>query len=305
MSPSVSKIPAFSLGPKSRIVPQEAALAAGSAAFRVLLLLAGIALVVLVWLLASRASRTNVPTASRVLGDLRGEPINQAAGASPATAIAAKEVPSQATAAELTSVRRRHPKPASFPHRMVEFQVSQAERTNAQTSAGFGGSPAKVIFSPAQLAALSGPPLPPGCEDLSFTKLSDFPFDVTREMAEGSENLAAASAATRAKIPEPVQALDNHFVAIQGFLLPLRMNNGLTIEFLLLRNQKMCCFGSVPKVNEWICVQPEGEGVKPIMDQPITVLGRLRVGEIRENGYLVGIYRMEGAQVYMPAETKL
>jgi hypothetical protein len=184
---------------------------------------------------------------------------------------------------------------------MVEFQLSQAEGTNAQTSPGFGGSPAKVIFSPAQLAALSGPPLPPGCEDLAFAKLSGFPLEVTREMAEGANNPAAASAATRAKIPETVQDLDNHLVAIHGFLLPLKMNNGLAIEFLLLRNQNMCCFGSVPKINEWICVQPEGEGVKPIMDQPITVMGRLRVGEIRESGYLVGIYRMEGAQVYMPA----
>ena len=181
---------------------------------------------------------------------------------------------------------------------MVEFQVSQAEGTN--TNGGFGGSPAKVIFSPAQLAALSGPSLPLGCEDLEFTKLSGFPFEVTRQMADGSKDLAAATAATRAKIPKSVQALDNRFVAIRGFLLPLRMNNGLAIEFLLMRNQNMCCFGSVPKVNEWICVQPAGEGVKPAMDQPITVLGKLRVGEIRENGYLVGIYRIDGAKVYAP-----
>jgi hypothetical protein len=183
---------------------------------------------------------------------------------------------------------------------MVEFQVSQADGTNAQSLVSFSSSPAKVIFSPAQLAALKGPPLPPGCEDLSFSKLSDFTFDVTREMAEGSNDLATASAATRAKIPQSVQDLDNQLVAIHGFLLPLKMNNGLTIEFLLMRNQNMCCFGSVPKVNEWICVQPLGEGVKPIMDQPITVIGRLRVGDIRENGYLVGIFRMDGAQVYMP-----
>jgi hypothetical protein len=135
---------------------------------------------------------------------------------------------------------------------------------------------------------------------LGFETLSSFPFDVTREMADGSNNLAAASAATREKIPTAVRALDNHLVAIRGFLLPLRMNNGLTIEFLLMRNQNMCCFGSVPKINEWISVQPDGEGVKPIMDQPITVMGRLRVGEIRENGYLVGIYRMKADQIVMP-----
>ncbi len=61
----------------------------------------------------------------------------------------------------------------------------------------------------------------------------------------------------------------------------------------------MCCFGSVPKINEWICVEPGGEGVKPIMDQPITIMGKLRVGEIRENGFLIGIYKMQAARVYI------
>ena len=35
-------------------------------------------------------------------------------------------------------------------------------------------------------------------------------------------------------------------------------------------------------------------GVKPVMDQPVTLMGKLHVGEMRENGYLTGIYRMEG-----------
>jgi hypothetical protein len=33
------------------------------------------------------------------------------------------------------------------------------------------------------------------------------------------------------------------------------------------------------------------------MDQPITIMGKLRVGEIRENGFLVGIYKMQAAEV--------
>ncbi len=174
---------------------------------------------------------------------------------------------------------------------------AKVEGTNPEAS--FGGNPAKVIFSPSQLAALSEPALPPDCEKLGFETLSGFPFEVTKTMAEGADNPAAASAATRKEIPAVVQALDDHLVAIRGFLLPLKMNNGLTVEFLLLRNQNMCCFGSVPKINEWICVEPRGEGVKPIMDQPITIVGKLRVGEIRENGYLVGIYKMEAEQVYI------
>jgi hypothetical protein len=185
---------------------------------------------------------------------------------------------------------------------MVEYRVNQAAEANAQKALQFGGSPARVIFSPSQLAALPEIPLPPGYQRLGFDSLSAFPFEVTREMAEGTNNLAATPAAARASIPAAVKALDDRLVAIRGFLLPVKMNNGLAFEFLLLRNQNMCCYGSVPKINEWITVQAQGEGVKPIMDQPITVMGRLHVGEIREQGYLVGLYQLDAGQLINPTQ---
>jgi hypothetical protein len=37
-----------------------------------------------------------------------------------------------------------------------------------------------------------------------------------------------------------------------------------------------------------------GAGVKPLMDLPITFEGKLRVGEMFENGYLTGVYLLEG-----------
>ena len=163
-----------------------------------------------------------------------------------------------------------------------------------------GGSPAKVIFSPSQLAALPEVPLPPGYERLGFDVLSGFPYEVTRELAERTNNMAATSVGGWATIPAAVRALDGHRVAIRGFLLPVRMNAGLAFEFLLLRNQNMCCYGSVPKINEWITVQAKGEGIKPIMDQPVTVIGKLHVGEIREQGFLVGLYRLDADQCFLP-----
>jgi hypothetical protein len=40
------------------------------------------------------------------------------------------------------------------------------------------------------------------------------------------------------------------------------------------------------------------------MDQPVTIVGTLHVGDIRENGYLVGIYRMEAEKIYWPDEIR-
>jgi hypothetical protein len=33
------------------------------------------------------------------------------------------------------------------------------------------------------------------------------------------------------------------------------------------------------------------------MDEPVTIHGTLKVGEVLENGYLVGIYEMDGQQM--------
>jgi hypothetical protein len=271
----------------------------GNVRLLVIFLMAGVSLAALGAFVCFRVSGPSASATPGIAAQLRGEPINPPPVIAPPSSNTSPVVQLQTTDPTNGSIKKRHPKPVSFQHRMVEFQISQAEGSNAQSTAGFGGTPAKVIFSPAQLAALSEPTLPPGCEKLGFETLSGFPFEVTKEMADGSLNLVAASNATREKIPAAVQAWNNRLVAIRGFLLPLKMNNGLAIEFLLLRNQNMCCFGSVPKINEWICVEPQGEGVRPIMDQPITIMGRLQVGEIRENGYLVGIYKMQAAQVYI------
>ena len=41
-------------------------------------------------------------------------------------------------------------------------------------------------------------------------------------------------------------------------------------------------------------------GVKPVMDQPVTVMGTLHVGPIEENGSLAGIYRLDARKVVDP-----
>ena len=83
-------------------------------------------------------------------------------------------------------------------------------------------------------------------------------------------------------------------------MLPLKVEGGLVTELLIMRDQSMCCYGTVPKINEWVSVKMQDKGVKPVMDQPVTLYGKLKVGEMRENGYLVGIYEMEGESMTTP-----
>ena len=136
--------------------------------------------------------------------------------------------------------------------------------------------------------------------NLSFVQLASFPFEVTPEIADANSDPATASARTRAQLPELIKALNEKAVALTGFMLPTRTQDGLASEFLLLRNQSACCYGTMPRINEWVIVEASGKGVKSVMDVPVTALGKFHVGEQRDNGHLLGIYRLDCDRLIIP-----
>ncbi len=140
-----------------------------------------------------------------------------------------------------------------------------------------------------------------GFLQIGFDRLAAFNYEVPDGPVEAKEGETATNAKTN-QIPEVVTALNNKKIALQGFMLPLKVENGLITELLIMRDQSMCCYGSVPKINEWVSVKMTGKGVKPIMDQAVTLYGTLKVGEMLENGYLVGIYQMDGERMAGPLE---
>ena len=94
-----------------------------------------------------------------------------------------------------------------------------------------------------------------------------------------------------------MRKLDDQRVAITGFMLPTKFKNGRVTEFLLMKDQSGCCFGAMPRINEWIIVKMMNDGVPPLMDMPLTFVGKLKVGEVFEEGYLAGIYQLEGEKL--------
>ncbi|MDP7051528.1 MAG: DUF3299 domain-containing protein [Verrucomicrobiota bacterium] len=137
-----------------------------------------------------------------------------------------------------------------------------------------------------------------GYKVVGFGEISDFKFEVPDDPASDPK---AKAILEKNEIPETVRALDKKNIAIKGYMLPLRVEEGLITEFLVMRDQSACCFGAVPKINEWISVRmPKGKGVKPMMDVPIYFFGTLKVGEVLENDYLVGIYEMDGHKIGGP-----
>jgi len=204
-----------------------------------------------------------------------------------------------------TPPKNRHPKPPSVQRRMVQAELVMSAQSNYDSAAlpsGTAGTAADLAKTNLpSVTSLAGPAMSvPGYENVTFDILSGFDFTLTQEVAGGAAGPDETAAKARAQIPAKVQSLDGKDVVIQGFLLPVLMNNGLAVEFLLMRNQSMCCYGVPPKINEWITVRVTGRGIKPVMDQPITVAGTLHVGPIEENGSLAGIYSLDATKVLAP-----
>ncbi len=132
---------------------------------------------------------------------------------------------------------------------------------------------------------------------LTFDKLAAFKYEVPDDPITDPKAILEKN-----QIPKSIRKFDKQKVAVTGYMLPLKVEDGKITEFLVLRDQSACCFGAVPKINEWISVRmPKGKGVKPVMDVRITFFGVLKVGEVLESGYLVGIYEMDGHKLGDPA----
>ncbi len=107
----------------------------------------------------------------------------------------------------------------------------------------------------------------------------------------------AKDAKPKDQIPDYVRELNTKKIAITGFMLPTKFKDGKVTEFLLMKDQSGCCFGAMPRINEWIIVKMTQGGIPPLMDIPLTLVGNFKVGEVFEEGYLSGIYQLDGEKL--------
>ncbi len=114
---------------------------------------------------------------------------------------------------------------------------------------------------------------------------------------DGSENEEAPSLEG---IPEFVRNLNGTRVAIEGYIQPLGMKDGVIPKFLLTGSFGECCFGSMPAVNEWIRVDmPEDKPLETLSYGSVLVVGTLEVGPVKdETGVIESLYRMQGMSVH-------
>jgi len=171
----------------------------------------------------------------------------------------------------------------------VQGSASDAP-ASATTATPAGSGNAAVATTP----AVAPPEQVNGYLKLGFDRLASFAFNPA-PYDPAKPNEPPPSSADQ--IPQTVRDYTGKKALITGFMLPVKTEKGLVTEFLLMRDAMMCCYGVVPNINEWVVVRMTNGGVQSTQDVPLNVFGKLHVKELYENGYLSGIYLLEGEKM--------
>ena len=150
------------------------------------------------------------------------------------------------------------------------------------------------------LEPISVQPVPSTTEpyqSLTFNMLTSYPFREPN-WAKMEDPAYILSLKLDEQISPQIQAMNGKKVEIQGFMLPLDMSDGNLRTFMLLKDQMACCYGNMPRLNEWVYVRvPEKKRVSIHQDVLVTLVGTLRVGAKFEREVLTGIYHLELDQI--------
>ena len=146
----------------------------------------------------------------------------------------------------------------------------------------------------AELAAITQPEMADGYLKIGFDRLAGFKFVPPEFDPAANPNVTPPTG--NEQIPDIVKSWNGKKAVVTGFMLPTKLEKGKCTEFLLMISQMACCFGATPNINDWIVVRIP-QGVPVMMDVPVSFYGVLKVGATFENGYLTGIYELEGERM--------
>ncbi|HEY1108859.1 MAG TPA: DUF3299 domain-containing protein [Opitutaceae bacterium] len=153
---------------------------------------------------------------------------------------------------------------------------------------------ADAAAKPALVTPLAAPEMEKGYLKLGFDQLASYNF--TPPPFDPAADPKATPPTGEEQIPTMVKSWNGKKAVVTGYMVPVKMEKGLVMEMLLMRNTMACCYGTVPNMNEWVVIKMK-QGVQPMMDVPVAFYGTLKVGAMFENGYMTGLYELEGEKM--------
>lgn len=101
----------------------------------------------------------------------------------------------------------------------------------------------------------------------------------------------------RSPIPPKLQALNGEKIDIAGYMIPLNEAKDVT-EFMLIQYPFFgCCYSMPPEPNETVLVRlPKGKATE-FINEPIRVTGIFKIDDTVTDGFVVSLYKIDGASV--------
>jgi hypothetical protein len=176
--------------------------------------------------------------------------------------------------------------------------IPQANAQSAPATKAVHG--ASIDAAPAPVAAPAGSNIvirvTGGIVSADFETLASYTFNVPDMTASNHISISQAEK----QIPAAIKQLDGKTVRIRGFMMPVKELQGKTTEFLITRSQPSCCFSGATEITEFVTGKVAGKGFDTMMDDAISIEGKLHVGAITDSGFIVGLYQLDGEKLIAP-----
>lgn len=103
------------------------------------------------------------------------------------------------------------------------------------------------------------------------------------------------------EFPDAVKAQAGKDKALIGYMIPLeyKPKSDEIVIFMLVRDLMSCCFGGVPRPDEWVYVEMVPDKTTQLYPyMPVVVRGELIVGRLEDEfGFATGVYTIKGEDV--------
>ena len=177
-----------------------------------------------------------------------------------------------------------------------EINAEQVDvEANATTDALANAAPADADSEEDAAEDAESEPVSDELVVVNFDDLSDFDYEppTIDEIESGVERPQ--------QIPDEILALDKRQVEVEGYMIPMDVEDGEVLTFILSRTLAGCCFGDMPNILEWVDVRMvAGETADYVPYAPVLVTGRLYVGESVDEYGITSVYRMTAETVEDP-----
>ncbi|MDA1267384.1 MAG: DUF3299 domain-containing protein [Planctomycetota bacterium] len=95
------------------------------------------------------------------------------------------------------------------------------------------------------------------------------------------------------EFPESVEDLAGETISMVGYMIALDFEEDRVTHFMLVRDLAACCFGGIPRPDEWVDVQVSAP-CKYWVYRPVRVTGKLSVGlDKQEDGLVASVFQIK------------